>query len=356
MYLSSIFLQHFRSYQEQKFSFSPDATIIIGPNTAGKTNLVEALHLLVTGKTFRSGSDNNMIHNGQTIGRVQGLLESENEKQKREVTLIAPSESEIRFRKRYLVNGIPKSRNYFMGDIPIVLFHPEDLDIIIGSPSHRRNFLDGVLEQVDKDYAYAVVAYEKALRQRNALLGKVQETGQKNPEEFQYWDSLLIDNGSFIHAKRAAFIAFLNTTDKTIFPFSVMYDHSLVSEERLLHYANAEIGAGVTLVGPHRDDVQVFLPDGKILKDFGSRGQQRLAVLQLKLLQIHYMQEKGLTQPLFILDDIFSELDKGHIELLLEKLQHGQRIITTTHKEFIPEDKLPSYTVIELEKRKELGM
>lgn len=349
MYVKSIVLQNFRSYQQKQFSFSPEATIIIGPNTAGKTNLVEALHLLATGKTFRSGGDTAMVHSGQTIGRVQGLVVSAEDKQKREVTLILPSEQEIRFRKRYLLNGVAKSRMHFIGDIPIVLFHPEDLDIVIGSPSKRRSFLDDVLEQTDREYAQTSLAYEKSLRQRNALLGRTKETGRKNMSEFQYWDALLIDNGSLIHTKRAAFIAFLQQAEKTIFPLSLTYDHSIISAQRLAQYENAEMGSGVTLVGPHRDDVQLFL-DGNVLKDFGSRGQQRLAVLQLKLLQIQYMLDNGLSEPLFVLDDIFSELDKGHIELLLEKVAKGQRIITTTHKEFIPADKLPSYTVIELEK------
>ncbi len=291
MYLRSIFLQNFRSYQEQKFSFSEKTTVVIGKNTAGKTNLVEAVHFLATGKTFRSGGDSTAIHEEELIGRVQGILQEDGTIQKREVTFIKPSDGNTRFSKRFLINSLPRSRNSFAGDLPLVLFHPEDLNMVIGGPNIRRNFLDSVLEQVDKEYRYATISYEKALKQRNALLKKVQETGKRSAQEFQYWDSLLIEHGNTISQKRELFINFLHTAPKEILDVSVKYDRSIINKERLMQYENSEIGAGVTLVGPQRDDFILSLTNEKLLRDFGSRGQQRLVVLQLKFLQIQYIEE-----------------------------------------------------------------
>lgn len=352
MLLESIFLQHFRSYSQQKFDFHPEMTVIIGPNTAGKTNLSEAIYILLTGKSFRTSTDVEMIAFGKDVGRVGGMLVDGGEKTKVEVVLASPSVNGGRFSKKFLVNGVPKSRAHVKTLLPLVLFRPEELDIVIAGPSLRRQFLDSILEQTNRDYYLASIAYEKALRQRNALLDIVKESGIKNKQQFEYWDNLLIHNGQILTCKREEFIAYINTSVHDIFPLQVVYDHSKVSKERLLQYEQAEIGSGNTLVGPHRDDFYITHSAGaegdKDVRHFGSRGQQRLAVLQLKLLQIQFMKESLSVAPLLVLDDIFSELDNGHIQLVLEKIKGSQVILTTTHKEFIPDDK--NFVMIELGK------
>ncbi|HEV2340007.1 MAG TPA: DNA replication and repair protein RecF [Patescibacteria group bacterium] len=332
MYLKQIILQHFRSYSNKHLVFSDAVTIVVGPNTAGKTNLIEAIVLLSSGKTFRSGGDSILTQDGQDIGRVQGLIEDDTTKLKREVTLVKGE----RFSKRYLLNGIVKSRSKFMGDLPFVLFHPGDLNMVIEGPAIRREFLDAILEQTNNAYALSRMQYDKALKQRNALLAKAKEKGRKVREEFRYWDDLLISHGSIITEKRGQLLSAFQKEEKQLFNFSVSYDPSIISEERLKQYEQAEIAAGITLVGPQRDDFILKLSDDKSLKDFGSRGQQRLVVLQMKLLQIQYMTERLQKRPLLLLDDIFSELDKEHIAAVLSHVTQGQVIITTTHEEFIP--------------------
>ena len=131
---------------------------------------------------------------------------------------------------------------------------PVDLEIISSSPSHRREFLNAVLEVTDKHYRQSLISYEKALRQRNALLDVVRETGIRNDEQFAYWDDLLIENGSYITKKREELIGYFNSGEKTLLSFSATYEKSEISRERLEQYKGPEIGAGVTLVGPHRDD------------------------------------------------------------------------------------------------------
>jgi len=339
MILQQLSLQNFRSYKKAEFSFSPQTTFIIGENTTGKSNLIEAISYLSRGKSFRAEKEIQVIRFGADIARVQGKVNGEDSLKLETIFALLPSENgEQFFQKRYLVNGLPKRRVDFAGQLPSVLFTPEDLEIIIASPSVRRSFLDTVLEQVDREYRIALSAYMKALRQRNALLEHARETGQRKAEQFSYWDDLLILNGQLITKKREAFIEFLNTQKKELVECEVLYDHSRISPERLHQYKDAEVAAAATLVGPHRDDFCVSIPVGKEKKDvrfFGSRGQQRLVILQLKLLQLSFMEQYLGARPLLLLDDIFSELDNRHIAHVLDLIGRQQTIITTTHEEFL---------------------
>jgi len=347
----TLVLQHFRNYTQKKFSFHPTLTIITGKNTAGKTNLAEAIMLLSSGKSFRAEKDLQMIQFTKEVGRVQGLTTVQGEKIKLEVVIATNQGLLRRFLKRYMVNDIAKSRNNFIGNLPAVLFRPEELDIIVDGPSKRREFLNEVLESVDNHYRLSRTIYEKALRQRNALLYIVRETGKRNHEQFNYWDSLLIDHGQYLTKKREEFIAFLNSSFKDIFDFVAIYDHSTISKDRLLQYKDQEIAAGVTLVGPQRDDFYIVMQTKggeQNVQHFGSRGQQRLVILQLKLLHIAYVEKSLQKRPLLVLDDIFSELDSNHISLVLDKIRNYQTIITTTHKEFINGHKLSDFAMIEL--------
>lgn len=349
MTLNRLVLQNFRNYQQQTFSFDSPVTLIVGPNTAGKTNLVEAIYLLSFGKSFHAEKDVQMIGFGEEIARVQGLSKNQ-ENVKLEVVLAQGEVTGGRFSKKFLVNDVPKRRIDFQGNVPLVLFSPEELDIVIAGPSLRRRFLDEVLEQIDQEYRLARMLYDKALHQRNALLALAKETGKRHKEQFNYWDELLITNGQQITEKREQFISFINRQEKNIFSCELLYDKSVISESRLLQYADAEVGSGVTLVGPHRDDFFVEMKNKKNVRYFGSRGQQRLTVLQLKLLQIQYISQSLGFRPLLILDDIFSELDEKNIMLVLEMVGAQQTIMTTANKEVISKQYLENMHVIKLEK------
>lgn len=355
MYLNRIQLQNFRSYTKASFDFSEGITVIVGPNTAGKTNLLEAIHLLSTGKSFKSQQDEDLIRFDQTLARVEGILDDE--------TVLAvmvgkgTAFGKSSLVKKYLVNNVPKRRIDFASFLPIVFFSPVDLALITDSPGNRRRFFDHVLEQVDKEYRASLVTYEKAIRQRNALLQKAKETGRRGNEKmFEYWDGLVILHGQKITKMREEFIGILNMAKKPVFNFLITYDKSVISKERLLQYKDAEVGAGVTLVGPHRDDFWVYMDPSagsgqvdKEVKSFGSRGQQRLAVLQLKLLEMQHIEDVLGKKPLLLLDDIFSELDNGHIRLVSEMIGGSQTILTTTHEEFVKNGFLKEAKIITLE-------
>lgn len=347
--LKSISLQNFRSYKKSEFSFD-ETTLIVGPNTSGKSNLVEAIYLLSTGKSFRTDKDAQMLRFEEEVGRVKGKLKED----ELEVLITNGQVNGGSQYKKFLVNGVAKRRVDFAGKLLAVLFSPQDLEIIIESPSLRRNFLDEVLEQTDRNYRVALIGYTKALRQRNALLEMTRETGLRNGKQFEYWDNLVIENGNIITNKREEFINFLNASTKDIFSFVVEYDKSVISKERLAQYEREEVASGVTLVGPHRDDFIVSMFNGGTtahnVKFYGSRGQQRLAILQLKMLQLLFIQSILGERPLLLLDDIFSELDEGHIQLILEEIGKQQTIITTTHEEFIPKKLLKSMKIINFQK------
>ncbi|MDO8639646.1 MAG: DNA replication and repair protein RecF, partial [bacterium] len=307
MLLNYLNLQNFRSYPKAEFDFSKETTFIIGPNTSGKTNLAEAIYFLSSGKSFRAEKDFQTINFGEDMTRVKGVVDGTNGETSLEI-VVAKGDFQGRATplKKFFVNGVSKKRADFMGNFFAVLFSPIDLDLIIDSPSIRRRFLDDVLDQADKDYRISSIAYEKGLRQRNALIDRVRETGRRPEKEFEYWDNVLIKNGEIITKKRDEFFEFLNTSVKDVFDFAAFYDKSVISKERLKQYESIEIGAGSTLVGPHRDDFNIQMFDNKRqtthdVKFFGSRGQQRLVILQIKILQLDFMEKKNQSRPILIL-------------------------------------------------------
>ena len=338
MFLKYLSLQNFRNYKKAEFKFSDNTTLIVGPNTSGKSNFIEAISFLSFGKSFRVENDEQAIQFQANLASVKGKTDS--------LDLQVMIAKIPRSLKKYLVNGVSKRRLDFVGNLPSVSFSPLDLDILIGSPGKRREFLDAVLTQTDRDYRLAEALYQKGLRQRNRLLHKARETGVRNEKEFEYWDDLLINTGVSITEKREDFINFLNTEKKDILDFKIFYDKSVISIARLLQYKEAELASAVTLVGPHRDDFWVEL-SGHDAKFFASRGQQRLVVLQLKFLEMLFVKKKLGESPLFLLDDIFSELDQDHINLVLDMVGSQQTFITTTHKELVPK-KVIKMSIIEL--------
>ncbi|MCL5113898.1 MAG: DNA replication and repair protein RecF [Patescibacteria group bacterium] len=361
MYLRRLVLQNFRNHKSFEFEFNSNCALIVGPNTSGKTNLVEAVFFLSVGRSFKAEKDGELVNFDESIARIRAEVSPSQSLETEDLTklevVIQNLNGERTGNKRYSVNGVSKRRIDFAGNLPCVLFSPVDLDIIVDSPGLRRKFLDDTLEQVDREYRNALVTYSKGLRQRNALLDKIKESGIRYEKQLEYWDSLLIENGEIITKKREDFITFVNNFTKDIFDFVAFYDKSIISKSRLLQYKDAEVGAGVTLVGPHRDDISFHMYNNTRqtthdLKSFGSRGQQRLTILQLKLAEMAFIEKMIGERPILLLDDIFSELDQGHIKLVLEVLKGQQSIVTATHKEFFDSHFLKNADVLELQLRK----
>lgn len=367
MVLLQLQLQDFRSYKVRRFEFSTQSTLLVGGNGVGKTNALEAVALLSTGKSFRATKEEQMIRGDEEIARVRGRVSEE----ELEIVLtrgtfagepyFAEATKGRRLpRKRYLVNGVAKRRMDFVGKLPMVLFRPEDLELILGSPSRRRDYLDSVLEQVDREYRRSLLSYKKGLRQRNKLLTQIRE-GEAKPPALVFWNQLLIKNGDVVMQKRAAFFDLVNQAfareriSQVLSGLEIVYDRSVISEKRLAQYAVEEVAAGATLVGPHRDDFLIQVERGKGAKRrkrdlalYGSRGEQRLAVLSLKLAELSFMTQVIGERPLLMLDDIFSELDHEHRADVLAVVRQQQTILTTTDLHLIDKKYLGKMKVIEL--------
>lgn len=247
-----------------------------------------------------------------------------------------------------MAGGVPKRLIDFAGNFKVVLFGPWDLDLVTESPSLRRRFLDSTLSQVDREYRRASLSYEKGLRQRNRLLFRIREEGLSRGQ-LLFWNQLLIRNGDYISQQREKFIDFANAGNlqSPISNFQLVYDKSSISPARLEQYAEEEVVAATTLVGPHRDDF-VFeihgsqFTDHRSLSSFGSRGEQRMGILWLKLRELAFVEETPLHQgfegqgkPTLLLDDILSELDPPHRDVVLSVIGNQQTIITTADEHFI---------------------
>lgn len=323
--IQKIRLTNFRNFKKRIIEFSDSVTVIVGPNGIGKTNILESLFLLSTGKSFKARIEEEMINYDEEFAKVEGKT-----KEPKLVATLTRNST----RKKLTVNDIPRRMIDFAGHFKVVLFGPWDMDLVTESPSIRRKFMDIVLCQVDREYRRASSSYEKGLRQRNRLLFRIREEGLSR-SQLLFWNQLLIKNGDYILTKRQEFVDYVNgqppINDQK---FSIEYDKSIISESRLDQYKDEEVAAATTLVGPHRDDL-VFKMDKRNMAAYASRGEQRMAVLWLKLAELSFIEEKTNEKPTLLLDDIFSELDLEHRKIVAKASQNQQTIITTADKHFI---------------------
>lgn len=375
--LTSLTLTNFRNHASQSLQFTKPVTVIVGPNAQGKTSIIEAINLLATGDSFRAERVEEMIRFDQELARVQGVVsevsrggetgtdpdpahrdttDSDSEPQTLEVMI---TRGEVQGRKTqyrlFSVNQVRKRRKDFVGQLTAVVFRPEDMRLIEGSPSRRRSFMDTPLSVVYATYAEALHTYEQALLRRNKLLQQVRD-GMQPRTVLTYWNLALIKHGELVQKYRRDFLGVVNTTPFSL-QFGVEYLPSLMSAERLDEHLDREIAAGHTLIGPHKDDFSVKLPETQLraveladgphqvsdgspqsdpstpllaVETYGSRGQQRLGVLWLKLGEYEFLKAHTEQPPMLLLDDILSELDVHSRARVTKLLGEGQSIITTT--------------------------
>lgn len=338
MHIKQLTLQNFRSHKKQDFFFDK-TTIIIGKNTAGKTNILEAVNFLSSGKSFRAEKELDTIFSNEAFAKIMGLIEENGEQTNLGLILTNQStdERENIFRKKFLVNDVPRRQIDFVTNFYSVLFTPEDVEIISASPSTRRRYIDSILYKAFKHYRLALLTYDRSLRARNKMLSDIAEGKKRySDKDFDYWNTVLIENGKILTDEREKFVEYLNNAKKEVFNFNVFYDKSTITNERFNKYYQAERASGITLIGPQRDEFVFLKKPTETVREFGSRGEQRLTIFQTKILEVRFLKEKTSRDPVLLLDDIFSELDAGNINKIFELLPNQQTIITTTHDEFVP--------------------
>src|SRR3990170_5845806 len=254
MILESISLLNFRSHRKRTFNFSPAVTIILGRNTSGKTNLIEAINYLASGRGFRAGRESEAINYKEELARIKGIVEdSSGEARSLEVMITRGHVLEIKTPvKKYFVNDVARRGIDFVGNFRTVLFWPQNMELVTGSPSLRRRYLDDVLSQADREYHRNLLSYERALRQRNKLLEAISEN-QAHSHQLLFWNQLLIAQGGYLTGQREEFLEYANRYrlpdeyGKNI-KYQLFYDKSTINESRLESYAEAELAAHATLV------------------------------------------------------------------------------------------------------------
>jgi DNA replication and repair protein RecF len=255
--IRKISLNSFRNFGSKTVGFSDKVTLIIGPNASGKTNILESIFLLSTGRSLKAKVEEEMVNYKKDLARIKGLLSNRIVLEAvitRGLIDIGTERPEKVARKKLLINGVSKRLIDFAGNLKTVLFGPWDMGLVTESPSLRRKFLDTVLSQVDREYRRSILSYEKGVRQRNRLLFRIREEGISR-SQLSFWNQLLIKNGDYITGKREEFVEFINKTHGLNSQnFRLEYDRSVISDGRLEQYREEEVAAATTLVGPHRDD------------------------------------------------------------------------------------------------------
>lgn len=381
MLIRHLSLVHFRNYARLELELPTGPILLFGDNAQGKTSLLEAIYYLATAHSPHTTTDRQVINwlagqEGLTpFARIVGEVWRADQPCKIDITLaLEPTANgEDRFRKQIKVNDVVRKRAELMGQLAVVLFVPQDVQVIGGSPELRRRYLDDLLCQVAGDYAQALSTYTHVLAQRNALLKQLAERGG-DPDELAYWDEQLAQAGALITLMRHVAVAELEqlaapihrdltggsemlslkyqpSLDLTLSlpnsqiplplsssafvlnPSSFILPLSTLFIARLQARRADEIARGVTLVGPHRDELR-FLVEGIDLGVYGSRGQQRTAILALKLAEVEWVRARIGEWPVLLLDEVLAELDARRRAYLLARLEGAsQALMTSTDPE-----------------------
>lgn len=339
MIFTDIRLQNYRSYAEGSFELGPGVNIVVGPNAAGKTNLLEALMVAAVGKSFRV-RDGLLIRSGEDWLRVDVHT---NENQTRVVKIRRDSAGKLE--KTFEIDEKLYKRISVKQKQPVVLFQPDDLRLVHAEPSYRRDYIDDLLEQYEPGYATLRANLRRVVAQRNALL-KQERMGHS---QLFAWNIRLADISAQIVEKRLELVGTINSRINDLYSAisAKSMDVSLVyiSKTPLANYSNALMSQlesqqqidrqrGFTTRGPHRDDMIGYF--GNVpLADSASRGENRTFMLVLKIIELQILEEKTGKRPLLLLDDVFSELDGSRRRALTDFLTNYQTIITTTDADVV---------------------
>jgi DNA replication and repair protein RecF len=320
---------------------------VVGANAAGKTSLLEAIVLLAWGRSHRSSVDGELVRWGADVARVEGATDADTI----DVALVRPGAAPAGGgRKRIRVNAVPRRASALLGLLRIVIFAPEEMLLIAGSPTLRRSALDQLAGQRSPAYGSHLATYSRAVQQRNGLLRAIREE-QASRDELRYWDAPLLEAGSAIVEERLRLLdelagpigrahAEIAPEEAATGSLAVRYATNAPAmagesprdalARRLGETAEKEIWNGATLVGPHRDDITFDL-GGRDLAAFASRGQQRTAILAWKLAELDLLTAQDGRPPLLLLDDVFSELDPDRRSHLVRRIAElPQAFVTTT--------------------------
>ena len=341
MYISKIYLKNFRNYEEETVFLNENVNIVYGKNAQGKTNLLESIFLCSTGRSHRTAKDFELIKEGNHSYsvKIEGVRD--------DIPFTVGIFFEKGGRKNITINNLKvKKLGELMGVLNTVIFSPEDLQIIKRGPGERRRFLDILISQTHPAYFYKLQKYMRVVKQKNALLRKFEIKGTKeellevfNIKQAETGAEIVIEREKFINNIKERLMENHSKLTKNKEELKIKYIASAGKKsgekEELLKFLEnnkkKEIRNGACMYGPHRDDIELYI-NGSDLKAYGSQGQQRTAVLSLKLTEIEIIKEMTGFSPVLLLDDVMSELDISRKRYLLENIKTRQTIITGTEK------------------------
>ena len=348
MWIKNIKLNNFRNYNNENINLEKNINIFYGENAQGKTNIIESIFLCSMGKSFRAKKDSEMIN----LNSENAIIELEYFKSDRNGKI----KIEIGNKKNIYINGIKiKKLSELLGKINIVIFTPDDINILKGGPQNRRRFLDIMISQLKPNYIYNLNMYLKTLEQRNNYLRQIKEE-KKDENLLDIWDEKIAEYAINIYNYRKEFIEKIKNKIKIIHSeitdnkeeIEIEYITECTNKEIYLNLLKQrrklDIIKGFTTKGIHRDDFMIYI-NKKELNLYGSQGQHRTSILSLKLSELSIVHDEIGEYPILLLDDFMSELDEKRRKNLLEKIKNAQVIITCTEKIKVENNKILIYNV-----------
>lgn len=359
--LTKLKLTNFRNYSNLNIKFSNNMNIFIGNNAQGKTNLLESIVFLSLTKSHRVGQNPNVVMFNKNVCKINGVI--------KKADIITKLECRIGDKKELFKNGtIIRKVSDYISNLNVIVFGPDDLDIVKGSPNNRRNLLNIELSQIDKDYLNTYNEFNKILRIRNEYLKMMYSNSLTDKSYLDILTDKFIEKSIYIYQKRNEFINKINESINDNYNLISKGDNIRVIYENNIHFDNydvdeirnemesiihdnyyKEIKYGMSLYGPHRDDFSFYINDSDI-KYYGSQGQQKLAILSFKLSEIDIFEDITLEKPILLLDDIFSEFDIKKRNNLIKYINSKdiQSFITTTDLKNINKRYLDSASIYEV--------
>ena len=335
MNINKINLKNFRNYTEQEIELNPHINVFYGDNAQGKTNILEAIFISGFGKSFRTSKEKEMIKLGEDFLETNIFYDKSDRSGKIKII--------IADKKQIEVNGVKiKKLSELIGNLNLVIFTPDDINILKGTPALRRRFLDMMIGQLRPNYVYILNMYNKTLEQRNNYLRQIRQEG-KAESLLEIWDEKLVEYGNIISNYRREFInkiiekiniihkKITNDNEKIDIIYTSCCENKKNYMDLLTQRRKLDIIKGYTTKGIHRDDFEVYIND-KELSIYGSQGQNRTAVLSLKLSELQVIHDEIEEEPILLLDDFMSELDIKRRRNFLNNINNTQVIITCAEK------------------------
>lgn len=335
MQINDLKIYNFRNYNCQEIELCPYINVIYGDNAQGKTNILESIFLCAMGKSFRTNKDKDLIKLGEENAKIELSFQKKDREGKIKI--------ELSDKKRIFLNGIPiKKLSDLVGNINVVIFSPDDIDILKGGPQKRRRFLDVMISQLRPTYIHVLNMYLKTLEQRNTYLKQIKILN-KSEEMLDIWDEKLAELGYKIYKYREEFIEKLQNKVDLIHPMvtkneekmEIEYKTESSNKQRILDLLRenrkTDILKGFSGKGIHRDDFMIYI-NKQLINIYGSQGQHRTSILSLKQAEVEIVYDEIGEYPILLLDDFMSELDEKRRRSFLENVENTQILITCTDK------------------------